>query len=260
MVSSVQAAQDGRIVLDEVTIHEAPDSRSPVLNRIAHGNVLRMATRSSNGWYKVSLPQPSGTTVFGYVEASQVVADTVETDLNNAGIVHADPVVRVSERRHWLFRPYYELLLLNSTRLATAAGSDQGIVLGHSFGGEFGYLYDGGISLGLRGGYSIATAVGTTQLSVSSAFTGLFCDYEYFFQYPFSLGVGSTIGAAFMGTVVAPEGTVRFWFAYWLGNGFGVSLGGGVRYLNPQAITLQGESSALWLGGGFAQVMLLFRM
>lgn len=258
----------------DITIHEAPSAESPVLNRANQGEILRMSTRPSRGWYKVHLPQPVGSIRYGYVSIGDIEPDTADNDLRIAGIAPYDPIERESEQRPWLLRAYYEFLVLNPDTLLSAVGSSTPVALGHAFGGEFGRMFDNGIFFGLRGGYSLASASGAGNFNASTIFTGLAFDYEFFYHYPFAIDVGFTAGAAYLGQItglntagaaldgsflVAPEGTARLWAVYYMGGVFGVSLGVGFRALYAPVATLSGSSTNLWLGGGFGHASMILR-
>lgn len=268
------AAQNGRVLEVEATIHEAPDATSPVLNRLSQGEMVRMASRSSRGWYKVLLPQSVGSTKYGFIQVSSIQPDTAEADLNHAGIIQREPIDRESSRHPWLVRGFYEFMVLTPIPLSQRIGASAPIALGHAFGGEFGYRFDSGIFFGLRGGYGLASASATGNFSSQEVLTSLVFDYEYFFHYPFTLDAGVSLGAAYLGSItgadsdgntiaatypVAPEGTVRFTATYYVGGVFGFSLGLGFRALYIPVVDLAGTVGGLWMGGGLAQGSLVLR-
>ena len=269
------AAQDGRILKSEVTVHESPDAASPVLNRVGQGESLRMAAHAHRGWFKVQLPQPIGMTKYGYVAAADIEPDTADADLRHAGIIKHEPIERESSQRHWLLRGYYEFVVLTPTTLTTLIGSGSPLAFGHVFGGEFGYTFENGIFFGLRGGYTLAgMSVSTGNFSASAVLTSLIFDYEAVYHYPFAFNVGMSLGAAYLGTIsgtdsagaaitgsysVAPEGTIRFAGTVYLGASFGISLGVGFQGLYAPVATLNASSSQLWLGGGFGHGALVVR-
>ncbi len=271
----VQAAQDGKVTQPEVAIHEAPSTDSPVLNRVSQGDLLRMSFRPSRGWYKVQLPQPIGSTRFGYIQSQNIEPDTSSHDLRVAGIIPNEPVERESDQRPWQLRGFYEFHILTPTELMSQIGSSSPIALGHAFGGEFGRMFDNGIFFGARGGYSIASAsASAASFSLAMPFAELAFDYEFFYHYPFAIAAGMTAGAAFVGQITgtnasgtdlagsfiaAPVGSARLWAVYYIGAAFGVSLGVGFRALYAPVATLAGSNTSLWLGGGFAQSGIILR-
>lgn len=243
--SSVQAAQDARVVNDDAKIYSNPDFDSDVLDRIEKGQILRVSEENRDGWFKVVLPMQEGKRLFGWMRSDDLSGDTLKQDLTAAGIQRFSPVVAEPTIRQLVFYAYGGLGYL-SPFYPNSNLTGQGITSYYSFyfGGEVGFRFDSSWTLFFdyhRLSYSYLTVMDGVLATYGVASNNLLflvegvAIYEKPYKMGIVLGLGASIGSTATLTtpttqettlaVMHPVGVFKVVNRYYFTEGLAVALG-----------------------------------
>ena len=277
--ASALAAQNGRVVAATAVVREAPNKKAAAVAQVKQGDVVRISSKSREGWFKVLLPGTQNSPQFGWISAQELIPIDLINDMKAAKVQSGDakdvsPEEGEPKPRAWSLAAYYQLTTVNPRDVQGTVGLTNRSLSTSTFAGELNLSPSQwvGLSIYLSTLGASEAANETQSYSVNTYLVGGLVEYyplrTDYHRLGFGLGV---LGArAYMDvkridstTSQYVSGGQRFFtmgsmfrvtFRQYLLYHFGLGINGGYRYLTQKKITVAQTQTNLQLNGFFAEL------
>jgi len=273
------AAQNGRVVANTV-LRDHPESDAAVLVQVKQGDILRISSKSKEGWFKVLLPDTQGSPQYGWISAQELIPTELAEEMRASNIQSGNSKYFRQKTEddmkpnEWSVALYLQLTSVNPHDLQGFVGADSSTIPKTTVAGEINLSPDQWVGLSFYGSYLSVDGTsgdGNGTYKASVAFLGGIVDY-----YPLKttydrlgvglgfLGVSAWMSAQYLNasTLQPAAGSQKFLtmgsllrvtFRQHFTPDFGLGANAGYRYINQKTIGMANGTTNLQMSGFYLE-------
>ena len=264
-------------------LRERPDDEAAAVGQAKQGEMLRISSKSKEGWFKVLLPNTESSPQYGWISAQELIPLDLASEMRMDGVQSGNTKYTRSEDytkpREWSLAVYYQVTSVNPHDVQGFVGLNEGATTKSTFAGEVNLSPSEWVGLSFYGSMVSDTgssADETQSYTVSAGLLGGLVEYyplrTTFHRLGLGLGIlavpvwmhvkriNATTGLEASGSqkFLTAGSLVRVSFRQHFTYRFGLGINAGYRYINQRSIGISGSSTNLQLSGLFGELGLFY--